>query len=86
MWNMEFDGSYSSYGSREGVMLISPKGDMSTFSFKLDFPNTSNIAEYEALLLGFYEANLKAIKFLTSKGDAELIVKQVRHLYAIKND
>ena len=63
-WNMEFDGCCSSIGSGAGVILISPKGDALTHSFKLDFCNTNSTAEYEALLLGLHEAKLKGIKSL----------------------
>lgn len=51
------------------------------FSFKLDFKNTNNTAEYETLLLGLNEAKCKGIKFLKVKGDVELIVRQVRNVY-----
>lgn len=42
MWSMEFDWSCSNFGLGVGVVLISPKRVMSTYSFKLDFPNTNN--------------------------------------------
>ena len=77
MWSMEFDGSFSSSRLGFGAFLISPKGDMSTHSFKLYFPNTNNNSEYEALLLGLHEAKLKGIKSLIVKGNVELIVKKV---------
>ena len=86
IWSLEFYGSFSSSSSRVEVVLISPEGDMSAYSFKLDFPNTNNMTQYEVLLLGLHEARLKGIKLLTSKGDVELIVKQVRGLYVVKND
>lgn len=33
-------------------MLISHLGEITTFSYKLEFETTHNIAEYEALILG----------------------------------
>lgn len=86
MWSMEFDGSCSSSSLGARVVLISTKGVMSTYSFKLDFPNTNNTLEYEALLLGLHEEKLKQIKFLIVKGDVEFIVKKVQGLYDVKND
>lgn len=44
------------------------------------------MVEYEALLLGLAEAKKLQIKMLKVKGDAELIVKQVRCLFTIKNE
>ena len=86
MWTMEFDGRCSNSGLGAGVVLISPNGELSTFSFKLDFPNTNNTTEYEGLLLGLQEAKLKGIRQLVAKGDPKLIVKQVQISYVVKND
>ena len=58
----EFDGSCSSLGSCASVLLISPLGCVFPFSFKLDFPNTNDTAEYKALLLGLQEAKEKGLK------------------------
>lgn len=75
LWLMEFDGSCATSGSGAGVVLIPPSGDHIPFSFKLEFKNTNNIAEYEALLLGLVEAKRLGVKILWVKGDVELIVK-----------
>ena len=86
LWTLEFDGSYSNLRSGAGVILISPSGDIFPFSFKLDFHNTNNTAEYEALLLGLQEAKSKGVKQLKVRGDAKLIMKQVKNQFFIKND
>ncbi len=86
LWILKFDGSCSNSGSGAGVVLISPSGEMFPFSFKLDFHNTNNTAEYEALLLGLQEAKAKKIKQSKVRGDAEHIVKQVRKQFSVKND
>ena len=52
LWTLEFDGSCANAGSGVGVVLISLDGEMTCSSYKLDFKNTNNIAEYESLLLG----------------------------------
>ncbi|GLJ06993.1 hypothetical protein SUGI_0054950 [Cryptomeria japonica] len=82
---MEFDGSCATSSSGAGVVLILPSGTHIPFSFKLEFKNTNNMAEYEALLLGLAEAKKLRVKLLRVKGDAELIVKQVRGLFNVKN-
>ncbi|KAH9306120.1 hypothetical protein KI387_010524, partial [Taxus chinensis] len=49
------------------------------------FENTNNTAEYEALILGLQVAKEQGIKNLLARGDAELIVNQVRNLFQVKN-
>ncbi|XP_059070656.1 uncharacterized protein LOC131860285 [Cryptomeria japonica] len=65
---MEFDGSYANSSSGAGVVPLSPNGNVFPFSFKLDFKNTNNTVEYEALLLGLNEAKCKGIKLFKVKG------------------
>ncbi|XP_059067103.1 uncharacterized protein LOC131858119 [Cryptomeria japonica] len=83
---MEFDASHSSSSLGARVVLIPLEGKVIRYAFKLEFQNTNNTAEYEALLLGLVEVKKLHIKMLKVKGDAELIVKQVRGLFAIKNE
>ena len=64
IWTLEFDGSCASSGSRAGVVLISPKWESEPLVFKLQFGNTNNIVEYEALILGIVTAKEKGIKIL----------------------
>ncbi|KAH9322862.1 hypothetical protein KI387_017501, partial [Taxus chinensis] len=71
----------SSAGSGAGVLLVSPEGCLHPFSFKLQFENTNNTAEYEALILGLQVAKERGVKNILARGDAELIVKQVRGLF-----
>lgn len=62
LWTLEFDGSCANIGSGVGVVLISPDGYKFPFSFKLEFSNTNNTTEYEALLLDLSVAKEKGIK------------------------
>jgi hypothetical protein len=64
IWKLEFDGSFSSSGCGAGVVLIPPKGEPKPMAFKLEFGNTNNTVEYEALLLGIIAAKVKGIKIL----------------------
>ncbi|XP_057815433.1 uncharacterized protein LOC131029055 [Cryptomeria japonica] len=86
LWLMEFDGSCAVSSSGAGVVLIAPSGTHIPFSFKLEFKNTNNVIEYEALLLGLAEAKKLGVKLLRVKGDAELIVKHVRGLFNVKKE
>ena len=81
---LEFNGSCCLSGSRASVVFVSPTGQTFPYSFKLDFENTNNTIEYEAFLLGLEEAKKKEVKLLKAKGDAKLIVKQVRNLFSLK--
>jgi hypothetical protein len=52
VWSMDFDGAKSKHGSRVGFLLCDPKGKEIPFSLQLEFPNTNNMVEYEALVQG----------------------------------
>lgn len=86
VWIMDFDGSSASMGSGARVVLVSPEGEFFPYSYKLQFPNTNNIAEYEALILGLNMAQIKGIQNLHVKGDVELVVCQVKGQYQARND
>ena len=47
-WTLYVDGSSSSRGSGIGIRLVSPAGEILEQSFRLRFPATNNVAEYEA--------------------------------------
>ena len=61
-----------------GVVLTSPSGDASHFSFRLEYDGANNVAEFEALLHGLELAKDCGIKFLKIIGDSDLIVMQVK--------
>lgn len=86
VWVMEFDGSCVSMGAGAGVVFISPDGKFFPFLYKLQFPNTNNTAEYEALILGLNMAQARGIQKLNVKGDAELVVCQIKGQYQARND
>lgn len=47
---------------------------------------TNNVAEYEALLWGLRAARALGVKDLLVKADSELVVKQMRGEYRVKNE
>ncbi|KAL9230653.1 hypothetical protein vseg_005977 [Gypsophila vaccaria] len=61
-WELNFDGASNYRGCGIGVLLISPNGDHTPLSLKLDFAVTNNAVEYEACMYG-----LQASLFLNSK-------------------
>jgi hypothetical protein len=81
VWKMYFDGSSSKEGSGIDILLISPLEEVITLSCKMEFENTNNIAEYEALVLGLRATKDMAIDCLAVFGDSELIINKVRNIY-----
>lgn len=52
-WDLFVDGSSSSQmGSEERVVIQDPTGEKIEHAVHLEIPTTSNVAEYEALLIG----------------------------------
>jgi len=78
-WSLYFDGSKSSEGSGAGCILVSPEGEKTMLSCRLEFECTNNTAEYEALVQGLYKAIGLKVQNLKVFGDSEIIVKQVRN-------
>ena len=78
-WSLYFDGSKSSEGSGAGCILVSPQGEKTMPSCRLEFECTNNTAEYEALVQGLYKAISLEVRYLKVFGDSEIIVKQVRN-------
>ena len=71
---MYFDGASAQNSAGAGVVLISPSKENIHLSYKLDFKTTNNVAEYEALLLGFKAAKEMGIMCIIFFGDADLII------------
>ena len=64
--------------------MTSPKGQVFSFSFRLEFEATNNVAEYEALLLGLEIDKDMGIKMLNIRGDSNLITLQVKNHFSCK--
>ncbi|KAH9311422.1 hypothetical protein KI387_026457, partial [Taxus chinensis] len=79
-WTLLFDGACSKFENGAGIVLLSPSLEDFSFSFKLNFECTNNIAEYEAFILGLIIAWKYGVKDIVAKGDLEMVVKQIRKL------
>lgn len=75
IWTLDFDGSCATVGSGVCGVLISPEGDLTQLAYKLQFNNTNNNIEYEALLLGITIAKQRGVKILKAQGNAKIIVR-----------
>jgi hypothetical protein len=85
MWHMHFDGSCSNKGNGANIILYNPIGKIHNFSYRLEFSCTSNVSEFEALLLGIKNAYNLGCGHLTVFGDSELVVNLVRKIYSPSN-
>lgn len=52
IWLMHVDGAQSRIGVGARIVLMSLEGSIKTFSYKLKFDCTNNIAKYESFCLG----------------------------------
>ncbi|XP_039146852.1 uncharacterized protein LOC120284115 [Dioscorea cayenensis subsp. rotundata] len=84
IWKMFVDGASSSSGSRAGVVLISPEGDILDYSLRFAFLSSNNIAEYEALIVGMRLAMQLQVKRLMAHSDSQLVVQQFHGEYEAK--
>ena len=71
---MYFDGASNALGRGVGAVLISPERNQCSFTAKLSFDCTNNVAEYEACVLGLQAAIEKKIKSLKVYGDSALVI------------
>ena len=82
---MYFDGATSKEGAGVGICLTHPKFEYRSFSYKLYFDCTNNVAEYEALILGLKMIREIKIKKVSIYGDSELVINQVKGIYQAKH-
>ena len=85
MWHMHFDGSCSSEGNRDRIILYSPVGKIHNFSYRLEFACTNNVTEFESLLLGIENAWNLGCGHLTIFGDSDLVVNLVHKICSPSN-
>ncbi|XP_021833842.1 uncharacterized protein LOC110773621 [Prunus avium] len=83
-WTLYFDGSSTSNGGGAGVVLINPGGQATALSFKLNFPCTNNVAEYEAFIMGVSTAKEMGIERIKIIGDSNLVLSQLQGSFAVK--
>ncbi|NPA32719.1 MAG: ribonuclease HI family protein [Aquificae bacterium] len=79
-----FDGTSLGGEGAIGVVLISPNKTL-TLSERVGRA-TSNEAEYKALIRLLEEAKREGLRKLKVKGDSELVIKQVRGEYKVREE
>ena len=84
-WHMDFNGATSKEGAGARVLIKPPIGEPKIFSYKLHFKCTNNVAEYEALVLGFKVLKNIQVQRKNIQGDPDLIIKEAQCEYQTKN-
>jgi ribonuclease HI len=77
LWTMYFDGSLMKTGAGAGLLFISPLGKHLRYMLRLHFPESNNVAEYEALVNGLHIAIELGVWCLDARGDSQLVIDQV---------
>ena len=82
---MKFNGSSIAQSRGVGVVLYHEEDEAITLSFKLEFPCSNNMAEYEAYLIGLATTLEMRVKHLRVMGDSNLVVCQAKGIFSLKN-
>ncbi|XP_073130839.1 uncharacterized protein [Henckelia pumila] len=85
-WKIFVDGSSCQTGSGVGIVIISPWGEETNISIRLDFRASNNKAEYEALLLRLKAARNLGISRATLYSDSQLDIQQSKGKFETKNE
>ncbi|XP_020972633.1 uncharacterized protein LOC110269268 [Arachis ipaensis] len=85
-WKLYFDGSKHKDGAGVGILIFSPEGIPSEFSFKLKDSCSNNVEEYEALILGLEILISKGALEVQILGDSQLVLKQLSKDFKCNNE
>ena len=77
-WKLYFDKASNALGHGIGAVLISLKGEYCTFTIRLNFDSTNNVAKYEACIMGLQATIAKKVKNLKVYGDSASVIYQLR--------
>ncbi|GJR46636.1 reverse transcriptase domain-containing protein [Tanacetum coccineum] len=83
-WRLYTDGASNNRGSRAGLILIAPDDVEYSYALRLNFSNSNNDAEYEALLAGLQIATKMQVKDIHAFVDSKLVASQVEGSYEAK--
>ncbi|XP_073153205.1 uncharacterized protein [Henckelia pumila] len=85
LWKIFVDGSSCQSGSEDGIVIISPWGEETNILIRLDFKDSNNEAEYEALLLGLKAARNLGISRAIMYSDSQLSIQQSNGKFECKD-
>ena len=78
-------GAVSKEGAGAGICITGSEFENRSFSYKLQFDCTNNVAEYEASILGIKMIKELKIKKVSIYGDSKLVVNQIKGIYQAKH-
>ena len=81
---MKFDGSSTTQLGGMRVVLYHEEDKAVALLFKLEFPCSNNMAEYEAYLTRLVTALEMGVKHLRVMGDSNLVVYQTKGSFSLK--
>jgi ribonuclease HI len=85
-WAMYFDGSACEDGCSIGILLVSPRGAMYSFSIRLPAPCTNNLAEYEVVRRGMELLSKARAEAVEVFGDSKLVISQLMKEYRCESE
>ncbi|XP_074283593.1 uncharacterized protein LOC141608135 [Silene latifolia] len=85
-WHMYFDGAVRQDRAGAGVVFVSPQNRLMPYSFTLTQLCTTNMADYQARILGLQMAVEIGVRDMDIYGDSELVVNQVLSEYEVKKE
>ncbi|GKA11337.1 reverse transcriptase domain-containing protein, partial [Tanacetum coccineum] len=85
-WRLYIDGALNNEGSGAGLILIAPNDVEYYYALRLNFSNSNNDVEYEALLAGLRIAKEMHVKDIHFFVDSKLVASQVEGSYEAKGE
>ncbi|GJY30398.1 reverse transcriptase domain-containing protein [Tanacetum coccineum] len=85
-WRLYTDGASNNEGSGAGLILIALDDVEYSYALHLNFSNSNNDAEYEALLAGLRIAKEMQVKDIHAFVDSKLVASQVEGSYEAKGE
>ncbi|GKE22711.1 reverse transcriptase domain-containing protein [Tanacetum coccineum] len=85
-WRLYTDRASNNEGSGAGLILIAPNNVEYSYALRLNFSNSNNYAEYEALLAGLRLAKEMRVKDIHAFMDSKLVASQVEGSYEAKGE
>ncbi|GKA81460.1 reverse transcriptase domain-containing protein [Tanacetum coccineum] len=86
IWKLYTDGASNEHRSGAGLILIDPEGAKYSYALRLNFANSNNDAEYEALLAGLIIATKMKVEKMHAFVDSKWVASQVEGSYEAKSE
>ncbi|GJX49773.1 reverse transcriptase domain-containing protein [Tanacetum coccineum] len=86
IWKLYTDGASNEHGPESGLIRIDPEGAEYSYALRLNFANSNNDVEYEALLASLRIVAKMKVKKMHAFVDLKLVASQVEGSYEAKID